>query len=281
MKAGNTHQPILPKDLAKWKKSIGVSRTQRVVVDADVLNRFAAVTEIELNAEQQWPKLGHWALFLDPTERDQIDHDGHLKRGGFLPPIHLPRRMFASSDLYFDRDLVLGWPADCTSTVTSIQHKRGSTGDLVFVGVERVVTQRDIFCIREKQTIVYRSEGKPTRPVLMGEPKKPDGEIWCPNAIDLFRFSAVTFNGHRIHYDFPYANVEEGYPDLVVQGPFTAVKLLEYARRMSVRPIRRFTFRSVAPLFVYQPITLVRIDFSSFIARRCDGVTAMTADIEF
>jgi 3-methylfumaryl-CoA hydratase len=146
--------------------------------------------------------------------------------------------------------------------------------------VTRELTQGGRLKLAETQTIAYRDAGAPTPPV-------PDtggggaGELWAPNSVDLFRYSAATYNGHRIHYDQTYARDEEGYPDLVVHGPFTAAKLFDLATRTAGAPLAAFSFRAMAPIFVGQPVRL-RADAepNTFVAARCDGAVAMSATFE-
>jgi len=150
----------------------------------------------------------------------------------------------------------------------------------VLVDVERRLSQGGALRLTETQTIVYREAGEATPPVpdtgAAGE-----GELWAPNTTDLFRYSAATFNSHRIHYDQSYVRDEEGYPDLVVQGPFTAAKLCDLATRIAGAPLTGFSFRALAPLFVNQPVRLrPGAEPNSVIAVRCDGQTAVTATFE-
>jgi len=132
----------------------------------------------------------------------------------------------------------------------------------------------------ERQTIVYREAGDATAPVAV-RADVAEGELWTPSRVDLFRFSAATFNSHRIHYDLPYAKGEEGYPDLVVHGPFTAAKLCGLAQRLAGAALASFSFRAMAPLFVDQPVRLRKGEAQGAVAAfRCDGETAMTASFE-
>jgi 3-methylfumaryl-CoA hydratase len=282
MKTESTARPVLESEIATWQSFVGKRKEQFAVVDADVLRRFALASGTNPDVEQNLPALSHWALFVDAVADERIGADGHPKRGDFLPDVHLPRRMFASSEMLFHSTLKLGSPARCISTITSVSHKGGRSGDLVFVKVQREVSQSDALCVTEEQTLVYRPAGDPVAPIQQTELKLPARETWQPGPVELFRFSAVTFNSHRIHYDLPYAQSGEGYPNLVVHGPFTAVRLLDYACRKAKRNAWTFSFRGIAPLFVSQPIHLsVGEDADTYMATRCDGVTAMTAKVEF
>lgn len=273
---------VLETELQAWQQHVGRSQMQRVSVDAEVLRRFAVATGANADIERSLPPLAHWALFLDAVAAEQIGEDGHPLRGGFLPAVHLARRMFAAGRVEFLNDLHVGATADCTTTITGVNHKRGQAGDLVFVELLREVTQAGAPVLQERQTLVYRGPSAPLDPIENIHAPPSTAQRWCPGPVDLFRFSAVTFNSHRIHYDQHYARSGEGYPDLVVHGPFTAVKLLALASAGGVRAVRSFEFRVAAPLFVSQPIYLAPAAApGSFAATRCDGVVAATAKVEF
>ena len=266
---------IAETDVAHWRSWIGKRETREEVLDAQSLRRFAVAIGEDGEA---MPSLAHWAFFLPAPADGEIGADGHPKRGGFLPPISLPRRMFASSSMTFEGVLKLGAPAAQISTVTDVTHKSGRSGDLMFVQVERNVEQ-SAARVSEKQTIVYRDAGEAAPAVVdAGLSAGPGMELWRPGPVSLFRFSAVTFNGHRIHYDLPYATGEEGYPGLVLQGPFIAAKLFGFARRRARRALTRFSFRALAPSFADQPLLLSPGDGEGEVkAVRADGQTAMTA----
>ena len=187
--------------------------------------------------------------------------------------------MFASATMEFSEPLLIGMEARLTSTVTDITHKSGSSGDLVFARVERVLSQAGLDRVREEQTYVYRADGEPVPMPIPASPP-PAGELWEPDEVNLFRFSAATFNGHRIHYDLPYARGVEGYPSLVIHGPFTAAKLALLASRDG--DLASFSFRAQAPLFLGQPVFLQRGESTGeYCAVRADGVIAMTAQVNF
>lgn len=270
---------ITPEDVETWRGWTGKVETREEVLDSEALRRFAAAVGADLDVEAEPPPLAHWAFFLPVAEGSQIGPDGHPKRGGFLPPVSLPRRMFASSDMSFGAALKLGERARMTSTIAAVTHKSGKSGDLVFVEIERIIDQGGEPCVIERQTVVYRGEGGRTPAV---EPRlqavSAGDEVWTPGPVELFRFSAVTFNSHRIHYDLPYAQNEEGYPGLVVHGPFTAAKLHAFATARAGARLKRFAFRAVAPMFCGQPIRLTGGEGEGEVrALRCDGSTGMTA----
>ncbi|MBC7842420.1 MAG: MaoC family dehydratase N-terminal domain-containing protein [Gemmatimonadaceae bacterium] len=205
--------------------------------------------------------LWHWFYFLPRARQSALDVDGHPQRGGFLPPIPFPRRMFAGSRLHFHHPLRLGAPATRDGEIRNVVIKSGRSGALAFVTVGYRFTQDGVLCIDEEQDIVYREPGAPVAaPVIVAPPAREAG-TWTrtvtPDARLLFRFSALTFNAHRIHYDRPYAHDDEGYPGLVVHGPLTAMLLAELVRRNTPRRIRTFAFRGLAPLFDRAPFHLV------------------------
>jgi 3-methylfumaryl-CoA hydratase len=264
-------------DLEAW---IGRVRTQRTILDPEVARRYAAAMGADLDVEASFPPLGHWAYFNDAVEPDQLGPDGHPRRGIFLPPIALPRRMFASSTLNFHAPPALGAAAELTTTITDIRRRSGRSGELILMDTTRELTQGGQLKLVETQTIAYRDAGPPTPPVA-DTGAGGAGELWAPTTVDLFRCSAATYNGHRIHYDQAYARDEEGYPGLVVHGPFTAAKLFDLATRTAGAPLKAFGFRAQAPIFVGQPVRL-RPDAEPYtvIAVRCDGAVAMSATFE-
>jgi len=258
---------------------IGRTRTQKAMVEAELLRRYAAAMGADLDVEAHFPPLGHWALFNDAVDPADLGPDGHPRRGLFLPPIALPRRMFASAELRFEAPLALGEAAELSTTITDLRRRSGRSGELVLMDTERRLTQAGALKILERQTAAYREAGAPTPAVA--ETWTGEGELWRPRPVDLFRFSAATYNSHRIHYDQPYAREEEGYPELVVHGPFTAAKLCGLARSLASKPLKAFSFRAQAPLFVGQAVRLRGgQDAGTVEAVRCDGQVAMTATFE-
>ena len=263
--------------LGEWKAAVGRSETRHERLEIESLRRYALAVDADAQVETTQPPLPHWAFFLPQADDAAIGADGHPKRGGFLPAITLPRRMFAASSISFVTPLELGAPAEQVSTVAEVSHKSGKSGDLVFVEVDRVISQAGTVRVRERQSYVYRAMGAPT-PLPVAAEADPAGELWQPGPVNLFRFSAATFNSHRIHYDLPYAQAEEGYPGLIVHGPFTAAKLAGLAERRG--SLAAFAFRAQAPLFLGQPIFLQHQD-SEVRAVRCDGAIAMTANAHY
>ncbi len=235
------------------------------------------------------PPLWHWFYFLPRAPQSKLDVDGHPQRGGFLPPIPYPRRMFAGSTLRFLRPLALGRPARRHATIADVALKSGKSGSLAFVTVALRFEQDGATCVEEEQQIVYREPGAAVpAPAVVPWPEAPAGawtRVVAPDSRWLFRFSALTFNAHRIHYDRDYARDVEGYPGLVVHGPLTAMLLADLAARGSGRPLAAFLFRGVAPLFDLAPVRLVGTpgaDGSAALeAQRSDGQVALAATARF
>jgi 3-methylfumaryl-CoA hydratase len=279
---GEQTAAIRAEEIETWRAHIGRQEIRRQRLDVESLRRFAAAQGADMDVVHRPPALAHWAYFLETVAPDAIGPDGHPRRGGLLPPVRLPRRMFAAAVITFAEPLTLDAEGELSITVADVRHRSGKTGDLVFVEVDRRLSQRGRERLHERQTIVYRGLGNPVTPVEPTDlPLRHEAEVWAPTPVDLFRFSAVTFNSHRIHYDQPYVTQEEGYPGLVVHGPFTAAKLFAFAQSRAGREIRRFEFRAVAPLFVGQPIYLAPGEDDDVQALRCDGAVAMSARATF
>jgi 3-methylfumaryl-CoA hydratase len=209
------------------------------------------------------PPLWHWLYFLPAHRRSELGSDGHARRGAFLPPVPLPRRMWAGSRFAFRSPIRIGDALTRRSTIESVVEKSGRSGPLVFVTVRHELTCAGGAspALVEHHDIVYRDAPGPREPALAAQrvPASADFEArWVPDDVLLFRYSALTFNGHRIHYDRRYATTVEGYPGLVVHGPLLATLLLELLR--AHRPeahLSAFAFRALRPVFDTAPF-LVR-----------------------
>ncbi|PCJ34420.1 MAG: acyl-CoA dehydrogenase [Cellvibrionales bacterium] len=197
-------------------------------------------------------KPGHWLHFLAMARQSAISTDGHPKKGGFLPPVPLPRRMWASGNVDFHQALTIGDAVRRVSTVKSVTHKQGGSGNLVFVVVEHEIFSGETLAISDTQNLVYREDPAPGAPAP--KPMTPKFEAQfsrtvMPDPVLLFRFSALTFNSHRIHYDRNYAMNEEGYAGLVVHGPLSATLLLDLVRNeLPDVEIAHYDYRAVRPL---------------------------------
>ena len=213
-------------------------------------------------AGDEVPPLWHWLYFLPQAPQSQIGPDGHPVRGGFLPPVPLPRRMWAGGRLQWQTNnpLRVGDAAQKQSRIASVKHKSGRTGDLLFVEVEHAFSNAQGVCLTETHDIVYRAAaepGAPEVPPTAAETDAPWQREFVPDPVSLFRYSALTFNGHRIHYDRSYATQVEGYPGLVVHGPLIATLLVDLVRKQ--RPdavVASFQFRAMRPTFDLHPFGL-------------------------
>lgn len=199
------------------------------------------------------PPFWEWLYFLPTPRGDATGADGHPDKGGFLPPVPLPRRMWAAGEVECHRPLLIGKPATRLSTIESVELKSGSTGTLVFVNVRHDISQEGVLCISQVQNIVYREQ--PTERAELPPGKSAPAELDFmqlvkPDPVLLFRYSALTYNGHRIHYDRNYAVEEELYPALVVHGPLLVTLLLELKRHHFAKlAMKSFKFRAVRPTF--------------------------------
>ncbi|WP_434666176.1 MaoC family dehydratase N-terminal domain-containing protein [Paraburkholderia sp. A3BS-1L] len=233
------------------------------------------------------PPLWHWLYFLPGERQSGIGPDGHPKRGSFLPPIALPRRMWAGGRLQFLRPLSVGEPIQRVSTIKRVQSKSGRSGELVFVTVLHEISSVSGIAIREEQDIVYRDAPAPgaASPQPVTAPTDEQfGRTVTPDPVLLMRYSALTFNGHRIHYDRPYAMQEEGYPGLVVHGPLLATLLMETLRAAHPeKTVRSFEFKAVSPLFDIAPFSVngkLEGGTARLWARGSEGQLAMQASAE-
>ena len=206
------------------------------------------------------PPMWHILFFLPLNKRSELNRNGHPRLGAFMPPISLPRRMYAGGRMQFHSDLKIGDEISRQSRITDVSFKQGRTGPLVFLQLRHEINNADGLAITETQDIVYRADPGPDS----AEPSyqaAPVNEQWLreltTDPIMLFRFSALTFNGHRIHYDHPYTVGEEGYPGLIVHGPLLAILLLDLLHRyMPGSRVEEFRFRALKPVFDSIPFFL-------------------------
>lgn len=232
--------------------------------------------------------LGHWLYFLPSSPESDLDIDGHPKRGDFLPPIdRLPRRMWAGSRLAFNAPIPLESAIHRRSTIKEITSKSGATGEMIFVTVAHEIFAGETLAISEEQDIVYRSItfGSQAPRRKSATPPAPDlVRTVSPDPVMLFRYSALTFNAHRIHYDRDYARNSEHYPGLVVQGPLVATLLVDhFLRRFPEARVRRFEFRAERPMFDGIDFDLClrgRIKSADLWAQSQDRILTMRAKIE-
>ncbi|MFC5496805.1 MaoC family dehydratase N-terminal domain-containing protein [Caenimonas terrae] len=244
-------------DLKAW---IGRTETLHDQVTPAPVRMLRATLDLPPDpAPAELPPLWHWLYFLPSARRSELGPDGHPRRGGFLPPVPLPRRMWAGGQLEFFHPLRLGDAIERVSTIDDVALKSGRSGALCFVRVRHEIHSPRGLALREFHDIVYRPDPVPGAAVAAGEPA-PQGQ-WServvPDDVLLFRYSALTFNGHRIHYDRKYVTGVEGYPGLVVHGPLLATLLAGLGgRQFAGRQASSFVFRALKPVFDLHPFDI-------------------------
>ncbi len=251
-----------PGDLPYLREWIGHSERVRDVVAPRVIEGLMATLDRRaIGSDLSVPATIHWCLTTPTAPMSAIGEDGHPQRGGFLPPVSLPRRMWAGGDLHYADRLRVGDEIERVSTIADVAVKQGKSGTLCFVQVDHVISTPRGVAIRERQDIVYRemdASGRPQTPARPAQHPKPKWSHFVdPTPVLLFRYSALTFNGHRIHYDRNYCVQAEGYPGLVVHCPLQATLLIELATHArDGEPPRSFTFRGAQPLFAGAPFSV-------------------------
>jgi len=283
------HTNPLTVDIATLRRWLGrtESRSDRITcAPAAALSATLDRDDPEPAIDDPLPLLGHWLYFLPLQRQSEIGPDGHPNRGGFLPPVPLPRRMWAGGRLRFHHPLRIGNDVSRVSQIVDVSHKDGRSGPLVFVLVRHEISNDDGVALTEEHDIVYRDLPRTDVPAPTQRTARNDHE-WereiRPDDVLLFRYSALTFNGHRIHYDRRYVTTVEGYPGLVVHGPLIATLLVDLVRRnLPGASIASFAFRAVKPLFDTGPFAVrgrVESDGRTVAlwARGGDGSLAMDA----
>ena len=251
-------------NLQDW---VGRTSTVEEVASGERASRLASLLGRQGDETDPLFPLGHWLHFSeDDVPMSELGTDGHVRLGGFMPPVDLPRRMWAGSELAFHAPIMPGQTMSRTTTIESVTEKSGSTGPLCFVVLRHEISADGVLATTDRHTIVYREattapEGSSAKPARTDSPA-PEGWDWTrsvrPNEVMLFRYSALTFNSHRIHYDHPYVTEVEGYPGLVTHGPLTATLLLDAF--MSTHPeavVAEYRFTAKSPLFANEQIHLV------------------------
>lgn len=274
-------------DLAHLRQWIGRKEVCEERAGIGLVERFnATLNRSDVAGEGDIaPQLLHLCIAPVAALTAELGEDGHPARGGFLPPVPLPRRMWAGGRFDFAAPIRVGAMVNRRSVIRDVTVKEGRSGTLCFVTVDHRIESDGELAINERQDIVYRDLDKadPGKPRRQSGSPAPEGnwrERVEPAATLLFRYSALTFNSHRIHYDLPYARDVEGYPGLIVHGPMQATMLAHFAARIKGNPPRAFEFRSLSPLFDDAPFTLnAREDESglSLWTSRVDGPVAMEA----
>lgn len=242
--------------LQSW---VGRSEERQDVLALEQALRMAALFDLETPPVEgeELPPLWHWAYFAPHARQSSIDVDGHPVRGGFLPPVDLPRRMWAGSRVRFHNPLRIGERVTRRSEILSVEPKNGKQGRLVFVTVGHTLSNGSGIAIEEEQDIVYREPPSNAAAAPTPEGRRAEwSDTLTPDAVMLFRYSALTYNAHRIHYDVPYTKEVESYPGLVVHGPMTATLLLAACLRRTGGRASTFRFRGQSPLFADRALRL-------------------------
>lgn len=259
------------------------SATDTLQVEPARLMQATMDRDPSLNTGDPLPPVWHWLYFLTGAPMSKLGRDGHAALGEFLPPVALPRRMWAGGRLEFTKPVELGETINKSSTIKDIALKHGNSGALAFVTVRHTFTGPEgDERFTEEHDIVYREDPKPDAP-KPSPVAPPTTSQYCetvtPSTVQLFRYSALTFNSHRIHYDRDYCKDVEGYPGLIFHGPLTATLLADLAvRRNGSKPLKSFSFRAVAPLFDNAPFTIHHDDEGLAWAETPDGGLAMKAN---
>ena len=270
-------------DPAGW---IGSGERKADAMDPGHAARIAATLGGAAPAQgEALPPLWQWAFFISTVGMDGLGTDGHPSRGGFLPPAQDRNRMWAGGRVEFRQPLKVGVQAERVSTVADVKEKTGRTGALLFVTVRHEYHQAGQIVIQEEQDIVYR---QPSPPKLVGSEPAPQAQ-WRdtvhPSSVLLFRYSAVTFNGHRIHYDHPYVTGTEGYPGLVVHGPLIATEMVAaFTRTHPKARLTHLSYRGLRPLISPAPFQVAGRLTEPGVAQlwaEQDGTLAHQAELRF
>ena len=254
----------LPEGLSAW---IGSTRTDREVLSERTARELAALFDWNRapGRGEALPPLWHWAMFPETARQSELGAEGHAQGSGFLPPAPLPRRMWAGSRLQFRRPLLIGREITRTSRILDITVKQGRRGPLVLIRVLRELKDGEAALLREEQDLIFREIDHLDRRTARGEGSPasvpelaPAERTWerqiIADPVLLFRYSAATFNGHRIHYDRDFTTLHEGYPGLLVHGPLIATFMVDLVRRnVHEATIENFSFRAISPLFDREP----------------------------
>ena len=276
-------------------KSIDInSWIGKSIQNEDYINDFpvkAMASVFDYNGEDfnEVPYGWHWLYFLNLPLQKNLGPDGHEKRIGFMPPIDLPIRMYAGGEINYFKPILIGENLRKTSSIISIENKEGSTGKLTFLNIKHEIANKKDILINEFQNLVYREDIKSQKSKSTIGTKAPDNfhyeKSWKTTPEMLFRYSALTHNTHKIHYDFPYATGVEGYPQIVVHGPLMATFLLDLVNDIikNKQKLIRFTFRLRSPVFVGGTISAQAIDTNNGLdlwIKDQNGYQSLTAKAE-
>jgi 3-methylfumaryl-CoA hydratase len=247
-------------DLTHLRQWIGKPHIDRDVLSSRHARLMAAtlgLPQTGLTSGKRLPPLWHWLYFLEGLPASELGGDGHPARGGFLPPVPLPNRMWAGGTLAFRASVPLDSDVEKRSSVVSVEHKQGRSGELVFVTVLHEILHGGEVVISEHHDIVYKEATLSAARSAPGETLVAQrSKNFLPTSTTLFRYSALTFNGHRIHYDADYCREVEGYSNLVIHGPLNATLLAAFAEEVSGKPLKHFRYRGLQPSILGNELTL-------------------------
>lgn len=246
---------------------IGKSKNQSDTMAPEPLRRFEALLNRDpgsVNNGTVLPPCAHWIYFNPAAPQDALAADGHPQKGDFLPPVELPSRMWAGGTIRFKKPLTTGQSADKKTTITAIDEKDGTSGKLCFITLRHQISTAGALAIDEDQEIVFREASEKGAHPIRTQPVDVDFD-WKKsiqlNSAHLFRFSALTFNSHKIHYDHPYATQTEGYPNLVVHAPLLLVLMMNFFKtKTDGKVIEEIAYRAAGPMFLDEEITITSKD---------------------
>jgi 3-methylfumaryl-CoA hydratase len=254
----------------KLEQWIGKSIENSEYISELPVKAMSAVFNYENVNVKEVPYGWHWLYFLNLPLQKNLGPDGHEKRRGFMPPIQLPIRMYAGGEIIYHKPILIGDEIKKISTIDSIKNKVGSTGNLTFLRINHKFSNNNNVLINEYQNLVYIEDKSVQKVKPHTKEKSPEDydfeKIWKTSPEMLFRYSALTHNTHRIHYDFPYAKNVEGYPDIVVHGPLMATFLLDLTNsiiKVSKQKLNKFSFKLLRPVFVGGEISAQAIKTSA------------------
>ena len=269
--------------LNEW---IGRQERAEDEVAVSAVRRLAALLDspAQVRRGDALPRAWYVMLFGPTTRQSGLGPDGHPAKGQFLPPVALPRRMFAGRRVSFHEPLLIGEDVSRVSTIQAITPKQGRSGEMCFVTVRHEISGQRGLAVVEEQDIVYRGDTPLAQKKESKEQRRADwSRPWTPDTVALFRFSAITYNGHRIHYDLPYTREAEGYPGLIVNGGLTTLMLWELATSSTKKELKVSSSRNLKPLFVNRKVTLCgREDNGKVLLWAVDdqGSPALEAEVE-
>lgn len=265
------------------KNCIGRTTERRDIISERMIAEFEATFSPHLFASSAVPLGLHWCLSPDIVVPEQIGSDGHPKLGTFLPDVGLPRRMWAGGEVTFHGHFNVGDVVIKHSEIADVSFKEGKSGKLCFFKINHRYFAGDRLIVAERQDVVYR-EAVTGGAIAAQTAVRPQGQIWSvePTSTMLFRYSAMTFNGHRIHYDEPYARNVEGYEGLVIHGPLQATLMLNLAAGVSGRAPTTFAYRGVSPLILGEPFVVDAVKTDGAIQLQTlssTGIVTMTGQV--